>query len=115
MSDWINRAGWSLVGGVLLTVLLGAVLDLKGAFDQAQRPERPAEASVLVGQPPHYTGPSWCLVEGTGQPESCRGELPECAAEDGSGPETWCFWTDPDTGDIWFNDGDESNDHQKLP
>lgn len=82
-------------------------LDLPMGPDQAQRPERPAETSVLVTQPPAYTGPAWCLEWGVGQPESCRGELPECLQEDGSGPGVMCWFTDPDHGKLWLQYGDD--------
>lgn len=105
-----RRTPFALLMGMVITAIFGAGLDLVRACEQVKRPESSATAVPTAAQGPGYAGPQSCLVEGVRQPAACRVRLPECLSEDGSGEGVWCFWTDPDTGDIWFNDGDESND-----
>lgn len=105
----IDRVSGAIIASMVLVSLWGAACDLRKPAQQ------PTGRPSLATRAPHWTGPSSCLVEGFGHPGSCRGGLPECEQEDGSGPGVWCFWTDPDTGDIWFNDGDETNDPKNVP
>lgn len=108
-----GETAFSLVLAMILVGLLGLTMALVQAVDQAKRPERPA-AGLDHPVPAVTTVPeALCLVEGVVQPETCRGTLPECLAEDGSGPGVRCWFTGEEG--IWFNDGDETNDHQKLP
>lgn len=102
-----NRAPYALLMGMVLTGLFGVALDLKGWLDQGKRPEMPVTGVHTATQAPAYTGPAWCLEWGVGQPEACRGELPECLAEDGSGPGVMCWFTDPDHGKLWLQYGDD--------
>lgn len=107
----VGRTAAALLAAAVLLSGLGAAADL--ARDLRQRSESPQERPGLVRQAPHYQGPTWCLVEGVGQPEACRGGLPDCLQEDGSGPGVWCWFTSD--GKLWFQDGSEDNDQQKLP
>lgn len=105
--DWWHTLRWLGIYLIALWCWLALDLPLGPTPDQAQRPERPVEAPELVTRPTGYTGPASCLVWGVGQPESCRGELPECLEEDGSGPGITCWFTDPDHGKLWLQTGDD--------
>lgn len=99
----VRRLPLALWAAAILISLFGAVLDL--VPDQAQRPVSHQERSAIYTQPPAYTGPAECLVEHVGQSEGCRGELPECLQEDGSGPGVLCWFTSD--GLLWLQDGQD--------
>lgn len=64
-----------------------------------------------VGSSMQPTVPTPCRNEAIALPALCNshGQLPACSSEDdavdGTGGQP-CFWTDPDTGWLWYNDGD---------
>lgn len=105
IKKWFSRGMDAMLISMVILAVFGAASEGWRQY-QAQRPERPA-TNIHTGTQPALD--PTCLIEGYGQPEGCRGGLPECLQEDGSGPGVWCFWTDPDTGAIWFNDGNEDD------
>lgn len=107
MRGKIFEAASSLLMAMIIVGLFGAGMDLLRGCDQDKRPESSVTAVPTAAQGPGYTGPAWCLEWGVGQPESCRGNLPECLAEDGSGPGVMCWFTDPDHGKLWLQYGDD--------
>lgn len=103
----------TLISTTVLVVVLVAWLALD--LPMGPSPDQPKRSQTAVDeinsgvQPGTYLDGALCLVEGVGHPEGCRGGLPECLQEDGSGPGIMCWYTSS-TGLLWLNDGDESND-----
>src|SRR5687767_10517710 len=117
MINKLTSLGNAIVVAMIILSLCGPVLDVVGPLHGPRGAHSPLDGLQQGRQGPHYTGAPECLTEGVALAPECneRRELPGCLAEDGSGPGIYCFWTDPGGTGIWFNDGDESNDRQKLP
>lgn len=103
----INRQiNWAAISGIAAALALFAC---GNAARDRLTPATPAPVPVVTAAQPGV--PAACRTESAPVSRLCNdgGLLPWCATEDDAtdgtdGPA--CFWRDPDTGDLWFNDGD---------
>ena len=98
----LNQLPYAILAGILAVTGVGIVSQVARELRQA---ESPTGGLGQGTQRPHYTGAAECLTQGSGHPESCRGELPECEQEDGSGPGVMCWFTSD--GLLWLQTGDD--------